>query len=379
MATSIGERYGFNAAHPTPIAYLTATFLHADWMHLIGNMWFLWVAGFVLEDAWGRPIYLTVYLLAGVMSHQFYAWVDHRYIDYSLGASGAIAGLMGAFLVRFPKKEIRMTWAFFPFHRFWVPAYLMLPVWVLLEISDGTGPKDGVNHWAHVGGFLVGVLAAVGMRWSGLGHKMDKEIEEQVAWTAEPEIVQAAALMDRRQLNEATSVLEQYLATHPESFAAWNLLRAVYWRTSKVSAYREATGKLCELHLKAHEWEAAWHDYENLLTVGGEGLPPTAWLDFCRMLEERQEFERAVREYENLAAIHPSERQRLLAQLGAARVCLNRLNRPQDALRLYEAVSVSVGPHLDLDRDIQSGIREATIAIAQREKLSAGVASASSG
>jgi membrane associated rhomboid family serine protease len=127
LATSIGERYGFNAAHPTPIAYLTATFLHADWSHLIWNMWFLWVAGFVLEDAWGRPIYLLVYLLAGVMSHQFYAWVDHRYIDYSLGSSGAVAGLMGAFLVRFPKKEIRMTWFFFPFHRFWVPAYLMLP------------------------------------------------------------------------------------------------------------------------------------------------------------------------------------------------------------------------------------------------------------
>jgi membrane associated rhomboid family serine protease len=99
----------------------------------------------VLEDAWGRPIYLMVYLVAGVMSHQFYAWVDHRYIDYSLGASGAIAGLMGAFLVRFPKKEIRMTWFFFPFHRFGVPAYLMLPVWVLLEISDGTGPRDGIT------------------------------------------------------------------------------------------------------------------------------------------------------------------------------------------------------------------------------------------
>ena len=120
------------------------------------------------------------------------------------------------------------------------------------------------------------------------------------------------------------------------------------------------------ISLAAHEWEAAWHDYENFLTVGGVGLPPTAWLDFCSMLEARQEFERALSEYENLAVIHPSERQRLLALLGAARICLNRLNRPQDALRFYEAASASAVPHLDLERDIESGIREAKIAIAFR-------------
>jgi tetratricopeptide (TPR) repeat protein len=136
---------------------------------------------------------------------------------------------------------------------------------------------------------------------------MDKEIEEQVAWTAEPEIIEANSLLDRGKLDKAAVVLNEYLATHPESFAAWNLLRAVYWRTSKVPAYREATGKLCELHLKAHEWEAAWHDYETFLTVGGEGLPPSAWLNFCRMVEQRQDFDPAMREYENLAAIHPSE------------------------------------------------------------------------
>jgi membrane associated rhomboid family serine protease len=378
MATSISQRYGFIPAHPTPFAYLTSNFLHGGWWHLIGNMWFLWLAGFVLEDAWGRRLYLLVYLTAGVVSSQFDAWANPANIGYSIGASGAIAGLMGAFMVRFPKKEIRMTWFFFPFHRFWAPAYFVLPAWILLEINDAIGPKDGIAHWAHIGGFLVGALAAVGMHWSGVGHRMDKEIEEQVAWTAEPEIVQAAALMDRRKLNEATSVLEQYLATHPESFAAWNLLRAVYWRTSKVSAYREATGKLCELHLTAHEWEAAWQDYQNFLTVGGETLSPSVCLDFCYMLEERQDFERALNEYEKVVATHASERQSLLAQLGAARICLNRLNRPQDALRFYEAASASAVPHLDLERDIGSGIRQAKIAIAQSKGFSADVASASS-
>jgi membrane associated rhomboid family serine protease len=379
MATSISQGYGFIAAHPRPLAYLTSNFLHAGWWHLIGNMWFLWLAGFVLEDVWGRSLYLLAYLAAGTMSCQFDAWANSGNIGYSIGASGAIAGLMGAFMVRFPKKQIRMTWFFFPFHRFWAPAYFVLPAWILLEINDATGPKDGIAHWAHIGGFLFGVVVAVGLHCSGLENKMDRAIEEKVAWTPDPEIVQASALMDSGKLNEAASVLNQYLAANSESIAAWNLLRGVYWRASMVPDYRQATGKLCELHLKAHEWEAAWHDYQNFLTVGGEGLPPTAWLDFCRMLEARQEFERALREYEKLAATPASERQRLLAQLGAARICLHRLNQPQDALRFYEAASASAGPHLDLERDIRSGIREAKIAIARKKELSAAVAPVSCG
>jgi len=362
-AKSISQRYGFIVAHPRLIAYLTSNFLHTGWWHLIGNMWFLWLAGFVLEDAWGRSLYFVVYLAAGAMSCQFDAWSDPGRIGYSIGASGAIAGLMGAFLVRFPKKRIRMTWFMFPFHRFWVPAYFVLPVWVLLEISDGTGPQDGIAHWAHVGGFLFGALAAVGLRCSGLENKMDRAIEEKLSWTPEPEITRANSLMDTEKLNDAAEVLKQYLAANPDSFAAWNLLRAVYWRASNIPGYRETTGKLCELHLRAREWEAAWHEYENFLKVGGESLPPTAWLDFCRMLEERQEFERAVSEYEKVAASRPSARESLLAQLGAARISLSRLNNPRDALRFYEAASASAAPHLDLERDIELGIRQAKMAI----------------
>ena len=72
--TSIVEQYAFVPAQPTAISYLTANFLHGGWMHLIGNMWFLWLAGFVLEDVWGRWLYSVFYLIAGVAALQFYAW-----------------------------------------------------------------------------------------------------------------------------------------------------------------------------------------------------------------------------------------------------------------------------------------------------------------
>ena len=153
---------------------------------------------------------------------------------------------------------------------------------------------------------------------------------------------------------------------------------AVYWRASNIPAYREATGKLCELHLKANESEAAWQDYEDFLNAGGERIPPDVWLDLCRVPEQQQDFERAVSEYEKLAAAYPSERQSVMAQLAAARICLRRLSRPLDALRLYEGASASAVPHLDLDLDIRSGIRKAKRFLLERKSLSAGAASGKS-
>ena len=379
MASSIDQHYAFVAAHPRPITYLTSTFLHGGWWHLIGNMWFLWLAGFVLEDAWGRPLYLLVYLTAGAFACQFDAWANPGSIVSSLGASGAVAGLMGAFLVRFPKMKIRMMWFFdlglFPFSRFWMRAYWLLPIWVLTEINYGMGRGDGIGHWAHVGGFLFGGITAVALRYSGLEHTLNQAIEEKVAWTPDPEITQAGDLMEQGKFAEAATILNNYLTAKPDSVEAWSLLRAAHWQRSDIQAYREATVTLCGLRLQAREHEAAWKDYEEFLQLGGDKMPPTIWLDLCRLPQEQQDFERAVSEYEKLAAAYPSERQSLLAQLGAARICLKRLNRPLDALRLYEGASASAVPHLDLEQDIESGIREARNVLAQVKAFSAGASS----
>ncbi len=142
-------------------------------------------------------------------------------------------------------------------------------------------------------------------------------------------------------------------------------MRAIHWRASNIPAYREATCKLCDLHVRSREYETAWQDYEDFLNAGGERIPPDVWLDLCRVPEQQQDFERAVSEYEKLAAAYPSERQSLMAQLGAARICLKRLNRSQQALRFYEAASSSPVPHLDLERDIETGIRNAKAAISE--------------
>ncbi len=363
--TSIVEQYAFVPANPAAISYLTANFMHGGWLHIIGNMWFLWLAGFVLEDVWGRWVYSVFYLLAGAAALQFYAWSNPGSITPTLGASGAVAALMGAFLVRFPKMKIEMAWFFvFKFYRFKAAAYWLLPMWLLTEIFYGSfGNVGGVAHWAHVGGFLFGAIAAVAIQYSGIEQKTNKAVEEKISWTTDPEIEKANDMMEHGQLPEAITLLTAMVAAKPNSLDGWNLLRQIHFRQNNTKAYLDATIKTCALRLKAHEVEAAFQDYAEFVDAGGGKMPAATWLELCKGAEEKLEFERALTEYQQLAQSYPTERQALTAQLSAARLCLKKLNRPQDALTLYQAAAASPIPHLDWEQHIQSGIKEAKAAM----------------
>ncbi len=377
-ASSVTGQYAFVPAHPSALSYITANFLHGGWMHLIGNMWFLWLAGFVLEDAWGRWLYSAFYLVAGAAALQFHAWLNPGSMTPTLGASGAVAALMGAFLVRFPKMKIDMAfiWWFsilrllrtgnpFRMYRFKAAAYWLLPLWLGVEVLYGSvfGSMSSVAHWAHVGGFIFGAIAAVGIRYSGIEHKANKAIEEELAWTNDAELEQASAMMEQGQVADAQTVLTSYVGANPHSLDAWNLFRQICSRQSDTNGYLDATVKICGLHLKSHEIELAFEDYADFVDNGGGKMPVVTWLELCKGAEELQEFDRALAEYIALAKAYPTERQSLTAQLSAARLCLKKLNRPQDALAIYQAAAASPIPHLDWDQIIHSGIKEAKAAL----------------
>src|SRR6266404_7684306 len=227
---SILERYAFIPAHPQPISYITANFLHGGWLHIIGNMWFLWLAGAILEDTWGRVIYPIFYFLSGAMALMFHAWANPGSLAATLGASGAVAALMGAFLVRFPKTKIEMIWLFgfgFRSYRFQARAYWLLPLWLFMELFSGAifgGSSGGVAHWAHVGGFVFGAIGAVGLGYSGLEHVANQAIEAKVAWTADPALVQASEKVAQGNLDEAISILQTHMGTSAASIDACALL-----------------------------------------------------------------------------------------------------------------------------------------------------------
>jgi len=374
-ASSISEQYAFVPAHPRPIAYITANFLHGGWLHLIGNMWFLWLAGFVLEDVWGRVLYSVFYFIAGAVALQVYAWSNPGSQTAVLGASGAVAALMGAFLIRFPKMKIEMIWllGFFRTYRFQASAYWLLPLWLLMEIFYGTlfGNSSAVAHWAHVGGFIFGALAALALAHSGLEHSISKSVDKKVGIT-DRDIGQASELLEHGRLEEARTALNNLLAKKPDSADALGLLREIYRRKGEDAGYLETTAKLCAAYLKERSYEAAWHEYQDYLQAGGTKLPAPVWLSLCRGLEEQQNFEAALAEYEKLIAAYSTERQSLMAQLQAAALCLKKLNRPQDAMRFYQAAASSPIPHLDLDATIQLGIKSVNSALSAPKVSSAG-------
>src|SRR6266513_302960 len=290
---SILENYAFVPAHPRPISYLTSMFLHTGWLHLIGNLWFLWLAGFILEDRWGRVIYPIFYLLAGIFASLFHVLFYPGSLAPVLGASGAIAALMGGFLVRFPKLKVEMLWYMLIFRiRFKAPAYWLLPLWLFMEIFYGSliGQASGVAHWAHVGGFISVALGALIIARTGLEHQANVVIEDKIGWSADPAVVEGAALLEQGKLDEGIAVLQKHVAAKPEAIDAHSLLRQLHWRKNDIQAHLEATIKLCQLHLQAQDAEAAWQDYQEYLNAGGDRMPASTWLELCRLAGGAAEF-----------------------------------------------------------------------------------------
>jgi len=147
-------------------AMVTSMFLHGGWMHLIGNMWFLWVYGDNVEDVLGHGKYLLFYLLCGVAAAiTQYAISPDSHVP-TLGASGAIAGVMGAYLIKFPHSRIlTLIPIFFFFTTIEIPAVLILLYWFALQFFSGIGSvgysqvsQGGVAWFAHIGGFISGML-----------------------------------------------------------------------------------------------------------------------------------------------------------------------------------------------------------------------------
>jgi membrane associated rhomboid family serine protease len=145
------------------ITVLTAMFMHASWSHIIGNMVFLWAFGPEIEDAMGRARYLIFYLLGGLVAMLAQVFVDPGSTVPNLGASGAIAAVMGAFIVTYPRDRIKSLLVIFVFVRVtFIPAALLIGVWFLIQlVSLGTVAQSqtgGVAYVAHIAGMLFGAL-----------------------------------------------------------------------------------------------------------------------------------------------------------------------------------------------------------------------------
>jgi membrane associated rhomboid family serine protease len=219
------------------LTLITYQFAHAGWGHLFGNLFMLFLAGPFIEDRWGRPLYAAFYLTAGVFAALMFVV---RYPDFGgplVGASGAIAGVMGAFLVRFWNTKIRFFyWFYIRFGTVEAPAWLVLPLWFLKELvfaqaMDSIAPGEGgggVAFWAHVWGFVFGVLTATAIAYFQIEDRfIHRAIESKITLVENTAVEDAVALAEGGDRDGAKEALARELATNSDNvdaaLALWNL------------------------------------------------------------------------------------------------------------------------------------------------------------
>ena len=223
-------RWGLVPNDISIVALFTHMFLHAGWLHLIGNMLIFYLAGPFIEDVWGRPLYLAFYLVAGIAAALFHIAFNGESSIPMIGASGAIAGVMGAFLVRYWSTKIRFFYMFGFFLRgtFSAPAWVMLPMWFGQQLFFAALTNDmegggGVAYWAHVGGFVFGLAAAGTIKTARIEERyIHAALEGKIHSTviSNEGVERALQLQQEGQLDEAFELLAQETKRSPGNLDA---------------------------------------------------------------------------------------------------------------------------------------------------------------
>lgn len=165
---------------------ITSMFIHGGWLHIITNMLFLWVFGNNIEDRFGHLKYFIFYLIAGIVAVWLHSAINKSSEVPLIGASGAIAGVLGAYLVLFPTSRIRtIIFAFFIIGSYRIPAILLLITWFILQFVSGIGSLDssiqsgGTAYWAHIGGFIFGIIMGIVYRIISWGMSRSNRSKER--------------------------------------------------------------------------------------------------------------------------------------------------------------------------------------------------------
>lgn len=290
-------KYGYVPARGGFLKALSSIFLHGGFFHLLFNMIFLFLSGYILEDHWGRSVYLLFYLSSGIVATWTHgAMFPQSYIPL-VGASGAVAGLMGAFLIRFFKTRIYFFYFIFII-RFWMgrflaPAYIMLSLWlgeqvIMALMDDGTGA--GVAFWAHIGGFVFGVGFALVFKFLKIEERFISEaIEKKVT------------MFDAASLNADKSIKNLAENMEDDGFVRRERARQYLEMGDRNKALFECKRALVTL-IKDHEFDAVMDYYLELITeFPGISLTQDYQTKIVDLFESEHRLKEAAQACKNLA------------------------------------------------------------------------------
>ena len=248
-------------------------FIHANIFHLIFNMLFLWLVGCNIEDTWSWKVFLGLYLVSGVAACLLHAAVYPSSIMPLVGASGAIAGIMGAFMIRHYKTKIRFAYFFWLifvppiFGSFAIYAGIALPIWFIMQIiSAKWSVETGTAHYAHIGGFIFGAAIGIGMKFLGIEKKyvapMVEDSFEKLKMSNKMKEVYRK--MDINDTAGALPLLLAVLDEEPLNFDAPLILARIYYEKGHHDDAIIMYNKAIDNTIRSGEADALFSVYEEL-------------------------------------------------------------------------------------------------------------------
>ena len=304
---------GFVPARPDLLTALTSMFVHAGFLHLAGNMLFFFATGPFLEDVLGRPLFLLLYVLSGLFALAAHSWQNPGSFAPVVGASGAVAGILGAFLVRLRASRIRflcipilfLSWIRF---RFLVPAFVFLPLWFAAQFWLATSSTEpgNVALWAHVGGFAFGAAATlliallrIEKRW------IHPAIEGTVSWSQNAGLVGALEAHGQGDLEAARHRAATVVREDPSNVDAQRVACDLALEASDWPGYGAHAARLLDLYVARGENELATRLIGETPLQALDALPLRFLQRAASFLDRQGEEHWAARFHRRLAEKHP--------------------------------------------------------------------------
>ncbi len=285
-------KFGFTPAKFSFLGLIFSMFLHGGFFHILGNMWFLWFVGCNVEDDWGRPAFLGFYLLSGIVANLIFK-VGFPHLNVPLiGASGAIAGVMGAFTFKHFMSKVVLGYMFIIFIRpifgtFKVFAGVILGLWFLEQIFYARYfGGSGVAYLAHIGGFLFGLVLGAIMKYTGIEEKyiapkIDKEID-----FVDSKFRKGIELRAQGKTDEAIYALTEHLKEHPSDFVAYKELVEIYQSKGDTVKLKESLRKAFSILKKTGDALVGIQFYNDYIKKLGmqDVLKPMDFIDISDMM-----------------------------------------------------------------------------------------------
>jgi membrane associated rhomboid family serine protease len=334
--------FGYIPAKPSLLGLFTSMFLHGGWLHLLGNMLFLWLAGGSLEDRWGRVCFSVFYLASGVVAALIHAAMIPQSNVPMIGASGAIAGLMGAFLIRLATTRIRFFYWFIFFRgTFIMPAYVALPLWLLQQFAMArSGAAGGIAVWAHIGGFIFGAVIALAIRLSGLEAKiLAPAITRKTSWSASDQLTAALGMLDKGDVDGGIHALVAILKKSPNSIETRAALASAYTQKGDSASASRESARLVSAYVAGRDMEGALAALEEHRHAHPGVAPPMrSLLALAGYREKQGRHAEAAELYQRAIQAWPDDLLGPKALVAYGRLLLEVFQDPSAALEILEQV-----------------------------------------